>query len=411
MNIDKERSQVAMNQNKSKITWLAWILCGLAMISVPISFLGTGAEPAANGSTTGPVNNLVWGLLPVLFAILATLLITRRPRNPIGWLLMTPALMFVLLTPGELYLNRFATAPAPTTLHLLLFWFTSLSWLLLIFPLLFILQLFPTGESPSPRWRRIVFITLGWPAIFLFLATFSQNLGPVNGWFLPNPIGFIPNTSTDLLITPWVLGLVLLMLLSVASLFVRYRRAARVEREQIKWLLYACAVFAAVFLPAAVPGYDPGPLHDLLLDLAVMGIPIAIAIAILRYRLYDIDVIIRKTLVYAVLSGLLALVYFGIVALLQSLFESATGESSPIAIVFSTLIIAVLFNPLRQRVQAFIDRRFFRSKYDAAQTLARFAQKARDEVEIDALTAELVSVVQETMQPERATIWLKEVKQ
>jgi len=140
-----------------------------------------------------------------------------------------------------------------------------------------------------------------------------------------------------------------------------------------------------------------------------MGIPIAIAIAILRYRLYDIDVIIRKTLVYAVLSGLLALVYFGIVALLQTLFESATGESSPIAIVFSTLIIAVLFNPLRQRVQAFIDRRFYRSKYNAALILSHFAQTARDEVDMKALTAELVSVVQETMQPDQIDLWLRPI--
>ena len=131
------------------------------------------------------------------------------------------------------------------------------------------------------------------------------------------------------------------------------------------------------------------------------------ATAILRYRLYDIDVIIRKTLVYAVLSGLLALVYFGLIILLQSVFDSVSGQQSPIIIVISTLIIAALFAPLRQRVQAFIDRRFFRQKYDAQQVLARFAQTARDEVEIDVLQAELLRVVQETMQPNSMGMWFK----
>jgi hypothetical protein len=143
-------------------------------------------------------------------------------------------------------------------------------------------------------------------------------------------------------------------------------------------------------------------------NLAVMAIPAAIAIAILRYRLYDIDVIIRKTLLYGALTGLLALVYFGSVVLLQGLFEALTGQSSPIVIVISTLLIAALFIPLRRRLQRAIDRRFFRQKYDAQQVLAQFAKTARDEVELEALTAELARVTRETVQPESLTIWLRE---
>ena len=135
--------------------------------------------------------------------------------------------------------------------------------------------------------------------------------------------------------------------------------------------------------------------------------PLSVVIAVLRYRLFDIDIIIRKTLVYAVLSGLLALLYFGMVALLQNIFDSVSGEQSPLVIVISTLFIAALFAPLRQRVQATIDRRFYRKKYDAQQVLAQFAQTARDEVSLEALTAELTRVIQETMQPETTSLWLK----
>jgi hypothetical protein len=147
----------------------------------------------------------------------------------------------------------------------------------------------------------------------------------------------------------------------------------------------------------------------LVLNAVTLLIPVAITISILFYRLWDIDVIVRKTLVYTVLSGLLALVYFGMVVLLQSVFDSVTGQQSPIAIVISTLLIAALFAPLRRRVQDVIDRRFYRKKYNAQQVLAQFAITARDETDMDKLTAELVRVIQETMQPEQVSVWLKSV--
>jgi hypothetical protein len=191
---------------------------------------------------------------------------------------------------------------------------------------------------------------------------------------------------------------------------VRYRRAESHERLQIEWLLYAGGLFVVIYASTFVIsdiGSQLSALGNLLLLLSILTIPVAIAIAILRYRLYDINVIIRKTLQYGVLTALLALVYFGSVILLQSLVENLTGEQSPIVIVFSTLMIAALFNPLRLRVQDFIDRRFFRKKYDAEQTLAQFAATARDEVGMEKLVVALLDVVAETMQPEKISILIK----
>jgi len=226
---------------------------------------------------------------------------------------------------------------------------------------------------------------------------------------VPNPIGFL---SVDSFPFPlWAVLLLSFAALSVSSLFVRYRRARIVEREQIKWLLYAAALFLLVYSISFVLSDLRDEFIDLvnlLLSFVILLLPAAIAIAILRYRLYDIDVIIRKTLVYAVLTGLLGLVYFGVVLLLQSILDSVSGQESPLVIVISTLVIAALFAPLRKRVQAVIDRRFFRKKYDTQQVLAQFARTARDEVSLEALTAELTHVVQESMQPEQVSLWFKQ---
>ncbi len=182
------------------------------------------------------------------------------------------------------------------------------------------------------------------------------------------------------------------------------------EREQIRWILYALGLFGAFYVPYTL-FQSWGQIWGVVINIVFLTIPVAIGIAILRYRLYDIDIIIRKTLQYGVLTAMLALVYFGSILLLQTLFDRFTGQQSPIVIVISTLLIAALFTPLRRRVQDVIDRRFFRKKYDAAQVLADFARTARDETDLDSLTAELARVVGETMQPAGVSVWLKEVNQ
>jgi hypothetical protein len=225
-------------------------------------------------------------------------------------------------------------------------------------------------------------------------------------WSLSNPLGFFDTSTNENIFNVWLAGVVLLAPLCVVSIVLRYRRAVGVERKQINWLLYAISLFGTAYVPYML--FQSWGLNGLPLFIFLIPIPLAIGIAILRFRLYDIDVIIRKTLVYGVLSGLLAVVYFGSVVLLQSIVGRGADEQSPLVIVFSTLLIAALFSPLRRRIQSFIDRRFFRQKYDAQQILARFAQTAVDEVEMDVLQGELVRVVQETLQPEGVSLWLKQ---
>jgi hypothetical protein len=315
--------------------------------------------------------------------------------------------------PIQTYYESLAAPPAqPSALFLLGLWFTNWSWLWLIFPLLFVILYFPTGRLPSPRWRWLRTLGLGMVVYFMVVTALLPELNvPVEPvpWTVPNPIGIASLTFS---MPVWIALLLTLVVGSVASLFVRFRRADPVERSQLKWLLYAGGVFLVVYAVAGF-GFDLGgsgnDIFEVALYLSILSLPAAIAVAILRYRLYDIDVVIRKTLLYAVLTALLALVYFGSVILLQQLFGAVTGiEQSPFAVVVSTLVIAALFTPLRRRIQDAIDRRFYRKKYNAQQVLAQFAQTARDETDLDALLAELVRVVDETLQPEHVSVWLKE---
>ncbi len=211
----------------------------------------------------------------------------------------------------------------------------------------------------------------------------------------------------------WLSTLAMIVLAILSLIHAGFTQRDAVSRAQLRWVVSGFVLGLGLFMlnfPLAF-GWITNPtmisLLSVLQGLGLLVIGIGLAVAVLRYRLFDIDVIIRKTLVYAVLTGLLALVYFGLVVLLQSVFDSISGQQSPIAIVISTLVIAALFAPLRRRVQDFIDRRFFRKKYDAQQVLARFAKTAQEETNMEALTAELIQVVQETMQPEDLTVWLK----
>ncbi|MEK7327792.1 MAG: hypothetical protein AAB217_21310 [Chloroflexota bacterium] len=339
-------------------------------------------------------------LLTLAFGTVGALIASRHPRNVIGWLFCVSGFLNgvqVFLEEYHVYANLAhpGTLPAGEVVQWIIAWLwvwaSGTLWV-------FLLLLFPDGHLPSPRWRPIVWVSgaalAATALVFAFAPT--RYSGYRHSFVIEAPDAIWGPVFTSIMTL-----LMACVLCAALSLLLRLRRAQGEKRQQLKWIVYA-----GVLLAAVSPFSSINALSGLLI-LALLGVPAATAIAILRYRLYDIDIIIRRTLVYSVLSGALALVYFGTVVLLQQLFRALTGQQSAVAIVVSTLAIAALFAPLRRRVQDVIDRRFYRKKYDAAKTLAEFAATCRDETDLDTLTARLVEVVEETMQPESVTLWLK----
>jgi hypothetical protein len=294
-------------------------------------------------------------------------------------------------------------------------WLAEISWPPgLAFLLTFLPLLFPDGRPPSARWRPVAW--LGGISVFMLVMPAAIMLWPLRGLLLLEPYESYLDANLDLnliMLGLFNLSFPLLLLssaLALLSLGWRFWNAQGVVRAQMKWFLLGGIVTLVGFmLLEDVSEWQP-QLHilfDLLGIFIILALPLAAAVAILRYRLYDIDVIIRRTLVYAVLTTLLTLLFFGGIIVLQSLFVALTGQRSDVAVVASTLVIAALSTPLRLRIQKVIDRRFFRRKYDAERVLAQFAATARNETDVDRLTAELVEVVQETMQPAHVSVWLR----
>ena len=344
------------------------------------------------------------------FVTVGAVVASRRPDNLVGWLLL--AIGF------EVVLGAFVAGYAE---HALLVRSGSLpggvaaawlaEWLLVpVFHLLaLLLVLFPDGRLPSRRWRPFVWLVVITALAAVFARAFSP--GPLEGFpSVPNPLGIEAlGGLLPVVERTWeVVGLILVVVFATASLFVRMRRASGVERQQVKWLLYAAMLLSfAGLLGLIIEPIGTGWVGLVILTLGFLSVPVAIGIAILRYRLYDIDIIINRTLVYATLTVALAAIYFGGIVVSQRLFVLLTDQQSTLAVVASTLLIAALFNPLRRRIQAFMDRRFYRRKYDAAKTLEGFSKKLRDETDLEALNDDLVRVVRETMQPAHVSVWLR----
>ena len=407
-------------------SWLAWSLAALCvalfLAAVALQIATLPVQPPSSWGTGG-ISTPLWAILPFLpFPIVGALIASRRPGNPIGWICLAAGITWMLgMVSGSyvLYGLRMASpgsVPYPAAVGSLSEFLPPTAILLGTFLIL----LFPDGRLPSSRWR---------PVAWLCGAVITTNI--VAGIFVPGPLPEVRDVRNPFGLEgqPWladaneVIGLLfpLCLLASASSLLLRYLRSGGEVREQIKWLTFAASVVALGVSGAVIHGtlYTSGgagstdPLFGNLLEdtitLSFGGVPVAIGFAVLKYRLYDIDILINRTLVYGSLTIVLATVYLGGVTATQALFQSFTGQEDlpQLAIVASTLVIAALFNPLRRRVQSFIDRRFYRKKYDARKTLEGFSARLRNEMDLDGLNAKLVAVVRETMQPEHVSVWLR----
>ena len=343
-----------------------------------------------------------------LFAAVGALLVAKRPDNPIGWIISANALIVGIFPACESYAAYvMSTSGHPDALAVFGAWANSWYWyLLLALTFIYLPLLFPDGRLPSRRWLPVAVVPgIGVAGIAILGALTETLRGQTFDYRIDNPIGIEDLTHVEDLQAFAVLGGVLAFgaVGAVSSVVVRFRRSRGTERQQLKWFLYAAApivTFPAIdALPVIVSG--------LLAGWVLLGLPVAIGIAVLRYRLYEIDLFINRTLVYGPLTAMLVLVYFGGVVGLQAALRTLTGQESTLAVVASTLAITALFSPLRRRVQGFVDRRFYRKKYDAAKTLEAFSAKLRDETDLQALNEELVKVVMETMQPAHVSLWLR----
>jgi hypothetical protein len=373
---------------------LAWTFTGLAVIvAAGVLWLYFATEL---DDTYLPFS----GVGGLSFPVVGATVLARRPGHAIGWIFVAIGAGMSLVGFANGYAAYSLTVlPDPLPATGVVAWLSGWLWvpsfgLLLTFALL----LFPDGRLPSVRWRPVAYLAAG--SIAVTMADFA-----VSSW--PNPYAsvYAPQTVGSPVVGVWFGLLSASGLASAASLVVRFRRSRGEERLQLKWVAYAAAVTVAIVVPAvaATRGASPSPI----IVVAAPLVPVAAGVAILRYRLYDIDAVINRTLVYGILTALLVVVYFGGVVILQYVFRALTGGDSQLAIVASTLAIAALFNPLRRRVQGFVDRRFYRRKYDASRILAAFSARLRDETDLNALGADLVGVARDTVQPEHVSLWLR----
>ena len=342
------------------------------------------------------------------FAVVGALLVTKRPTNAIGWIMAAVAMVSIFLAGDSYAAYVMVTRGQPDALAVVGAWTGSWYWLLLLaLVLIYLPLLFPDGRLLSRRWLPVAVLAgIGMLSVVVLGAladTLPLNEAP--GYEIDNPIGIEGlGHVEDLPIFGVLTGLLFVGIIGAgASVVVRFRRSRGVERQQMKWFVYAVAPMLVI----PTEGYLPEIISSVALAAVLIGLPTAIGIAVLRYRLYDIDLLINRTLVYGSLTALLVTVYVGRIVVLQAVFRSITGQDSQLTIVASTLAIAALFNPLHRRIQSFVDRRFYRRKYDAAKTLAAFSARLRDETDLAELNEELLTVVRETMQPAHVSLWLR----
>ena len=394
--------------------WLAW---SLMVLSVVLLVGGLALDQMTRSTAQerpyyGPVDAVFFLATVLTFSVVGAIIASRQPRNAIGWIFCGVGLVMGINSLAGGYAEyRLSGDYGPWSLAETAAWFASWSWTILVYlPTSFLLLLFPDGRLPSPRWRPVAWCAvLG--LIGLVMGT-ALGPGPLENFpQIMNPYGVDSLILDAVAVTGYILASTS-MVASAVSLIVRTRRAGRVERQQIKWLAYGGAVAVGAVFVGGVIAVWIGEVGISLITIGLLGVPISTGVAIARYRLYEIDIIINRTLVYGSLTAILAGVYFGSVTATQALFSILTDQQKlpQVVVVTSTLLIAALFNPSRRRIQSFIDRRFYRRKYDAIKTLEAFSVKLRDETDLDALSDDLVGVVRGTMQPAHVTLWLRPEK-
>jgi hypothetical protein len=381
--------------------WLAWLLYVVVLVLVG---LAAGLWLVVHRPVAGAVGYGYWreGMITTLaWATVGALITTRRPEHPVGWLFLGAGLVGAAqLATGE-YAAAFLAASGLSASVALAAWASSQFQLVNVGLLVGMLVVFPTGRPPSRRWWVPVWAiaagtVLTWVSTGLTPARYEEFPG------VENPFG-ITSLATALNWVATVGGVLVVagVLGALASLVVRFARARGLERQQLKWFVYAAGLGVAVLvLPTPIPDF-------LEWTLAPVGLSVAAAVAVLRYRLYDIDRIINRTLVYGLLTAVLGLGYAGAVLLFGQLFGGVTKDPPPWAVAGATLAVAALFQPARRRIQQSVDRRFNRRKYSAAKTIEAYSARLRDQVDLDTLATELLAVTDKTMQPTTVSLWLR----
>jgi MFS family permease len=391
----------------ARLSWVLWGLC-LLLCCLALTFLMLSVATPLPYVSSGFRGSSVALAIPL--STVGAIVASRRPANPIGWLLCAAGIGYGLQTLAEEYrvYALFTTAGAfPLGPHAA--WLASWLWVpLLGLVTVYVFLLFPDGKLPSPRWRPVAWVA----GVALAAAStgFAFAPGPLNEFpIVPNPFGLRPGAA--ILRQAATVGMVIFALTTLASgasLLLRLRRARAAERQQLKWFVYAATVSALAFGVAVglVLVGRPSTVALIVSVLAFAGLPVVVGIAILRYRLYDIDRIIHRTLVYGLVTALLGGIYAGAVLLLGHASGGVTDDPPSWAVAGATLAVAALFQPARHRIQTMVDRRFNRRRYNAARTVEAFSVRLRDQVDLDTLSAELVAVVDETMEPTTVSLWL-----
>lgn len=376
-----------MNPARAGLPWVMLALTSaLVLVALPLSL---GREPL--------IDTLVYGPLALTLATTGALVASRQPANPIGWIFCGHGVWIGLV---ELWLAlSYHSLPTGAAGE----WVVSWSWIVDLAVYAVVFLLFPTGRLLTPRWRRVLWLLLAGCA----LGITGQALSVSNTNFASgrNPLA-VESIVVEVMLYTGVLGVLAGLAASVSSVFLRFRRAAGAERLQLKlFVLAGCAMF--VVMAASIPLFYHSVIVQAATGLVFLTVPVAAGIAILRYRLYDIDVVINRALVYLTLTATLALCYLVLIIGSGSVLRALTGQSSDVATAASTLAVAALFRPLRRRIQDLVDRRFYRRKYDAAHAVERLSVRLRDEMSLPALSDELRAVVTETMQPTHVSLWLR----